>query len=516
MITLSDVYISAGQTRAIGPFNVALTPGRWVGLVGPSGCGKSLLLRVLAGITLPVRGKRMIVAPTEGREAPPAKNAAELSAEEQRVIARVVRYVPQDEPFDVEEDVAEVLRMRAQLRGYSGDKLKQVLNESIAQWWLDKIADRPLWKLARPVRRRVALAEAFLGKPRVVLIDDPFWGSEDNQTRLLRDTMLEQKARPDLCAVCASRVGQELMGLVDDILELTAEGRVRYFGPAAEWEQTRAGLMRFRLTVKGPGGEIRRLIGRVDGIEEVLWHEGGIYNTYEVRGTRDPLMRERIFRAMAKRSYPIIELASDDGAHIEDHDFRDAATRRATGSEGALQSTRAGGSTAQPSAPASVAPMSTGAGVEGARRVAASGNTIVKRAPKPPGAGGAGDANGGLGASPDPKPSPLLTPSEAPTPAPLLARPGSSPAEAPYRTEESARRRLRMRDIDMDDGDYHVDDAGRLDDDDEPDEEDGEFTAPGGLSAMAQRRAGNDGRADMPTTVRVERDEDDIPEIEID
>ncbi|MGE0430873.1 MAG: ATP-binding cassette domain-containing protein [Planctomycetota bacterium] len=366
MLQLDDIRILTGPFHTFGPLTLTLKPGRWTGVIGPHGSGKTLLLKTLAGLVKPDGGRRVVQVPPERRQ--------------HWFEGRGVRFLPGGEPFDLHMKVGAILGMRAGLRGYTGRKKREMLSDLRGIWNLEPIWPRRLGELARGVRRRVAVADAFLGSPRVVLLDDPFWGCDDLQIRNIREGLNAAK-KTDVSVVVATRSRQELTALAVDVLELAEGGHVKFNGAWKDWLNQRADAGVYRLVARGPGGKIAAILKRVKGVYDVLWHEGGPWNTYELRAETEPKVREMIFRVMAVKNYPIVELAVETNIHslAEAEAARDQADVKA-----ALKPklTR-GGMRHEPEAAASVDAAATADAAAPAEVVTAAAE-VVSAPPVPP------------------------------------------------------------------------------------------------------------------------------------
>ena len=307
MLQLEKVRVPAGRIRTIGPVSLGVPAGSWLGILGPSGAGKTVVAKVIAGLLEPERGHRFLSDPQLDR--------ARILLE-----GRGIRFVPGHEAFAMQMRVGELLKTRASLRGFHGRTRKRVLDETVQRFHLLDIWRAKLMQLKRSVRRRVALADAFMGKPGLVVLDDPYWGCEDLQIRNIREGILAGERDEVAVAVC-SRSPNELLPLVKRVVELGHSGKQLFLGDWRDWKAQRLKPATYRLVAKGRGGTIERTLKKIDGVESVLWHEGGPYNTFEVRADPSPAVREMIFKVMALKSWPIVELTPEPHPYLDDSGY---------------------------------------------------------------------------------------------------------------------------------------------------------------------------------------------------
>jgi ABC-2 type transport system ATP-binding protein len=159
VISADKVSRRFGQRVALRETSLRIEPGEIVGLVGPNGAGKSTLLRILAGYLDPDSGRVQV----EGR----------------------VGYLAETSPLPHEMRVVEYLRFRA------GLKRVKTIDEAIARANLADVARQLCGTLSKGYRQRVGLADALLGDPQVLLLDEPASGLDPMQTRELRSLLAE-------------------------------------------------------------------------------------------------------------------------------------------------------------------------------------------------------------------------------------------------------------------------------------------------------------------------------------
>ena len=162
----------AGTARpAVASLTTRIAAGRITGLVGPDGAGKTTLLRMIAGLLIPSKGSIAVL----GRS--PDKDIETLRAD--------LGYMPQK--FGLYEDLSvdENLRLYADLRGVLGDERRETFERLLAFTDLKRFTDRLAGKLSGGMKQKLGLACALLGKPRVLLLDEPSVGVDPISRREL-------------------------------------------------------------------------------------------------------------------------------------------------------------------------------------------------------------------------------------------------------------------------------------------------------------------------------------------
>ena len=301
-IQLKNVRVNLGHYREFGPISMRVWQGNWFGLIAPSGAGKSLLIKVIVGLLQPDSGSRSIVMGID-------EEKKVIPFQREQINSGLVRYLRGTETYEMDETVISFLTTRAKLRGYSGHKLSEVIDEIVDNFWLEQLVDRKFSAIPTGVRRRVAIAEKFIGNPAFVVIDDPLWGTEDFQAKNITECLKKYNQREDIGVLLSARNTNEIADLVDYVAELGESGNLIYNGSIDDWVEKRASAAVYKIVARGKGGEILNLLRRVKGVYDVLWFEGGVYNSYEVYLKDDKSVLEQVFSLFTKAKFPIVEMS---------------------------------------------------------------------------------------------------------------------------------------------------------------------------------------------------------------
>jgi ABC-2 type transport system ATP-binding protein len=155
--------------RAVEDLSFRVRRGELVALLGPNGAGKSTTLRMLVGYQVPTRGRVRLRGHDVFREG----RAARAS----------LGYLPENPGLYPEMRVVRYLRHLATLKGMGGAAARRAVERVVERWDLGDVAHRPTGQLSRGYRQRVALAQATLGDPEVLILDEPTTGLDPNQAQ---------------------------------------------------------------------------------------------------------------------------------------------------------------------------------------------------------------------------------------------------------------------------------------------------------------------------------------------
>ncbi len=175
---LTKTYGRAGAgVPALDGVSFEIDRGQIVGLLGPNGAGKTTLMRILTGFLAPTRGAAVI--------------AGCSIADDPRGVRRAIGYLPEAVPLPPEMRVGEYLTFRAALKGIPRRARPGELDEALARTRLGERRGQIIGTLSRGLRQRVGLADALLGQPPILILDEPTVGLDPNQVRETRSLIRE-------------------------------------------------------------------------------------------------------------------------------------------------------------------------------------------------------------------------------------------------------------------------------------------------------------------------------------
>lgn len=162
-----------GARLAVDEVSFEVRPNEVMGLLGPNGSGKSTILRILTGYLRPTSGNARV---------------AGFDVVAQGLEARgQLGYVPEDVPLYTQMRVNEFLDFMGRLRGVGNTRLPVAVDEVIERLSLGRVRNLLISKLSRGYRQRVAIAQALLGKPKLLILDEPTNGLDPRQIIEVRE-----------------------------------------------------------------------------------------------------------------------------------------------------------------------------------------------------------------------------------------------------------------------------------------------------------------------------------------
>lgn len=220
MLRVENVFYSFGSKRVLDGVSFELPPATIAGLIGPSGSGKSLLMKLMGGVRAPQSGSLRFA----GRITRSGKGAS---------IGLMFQEGALFDSLSVFDNVAFPLvggKVPASLlHGAERDQVEQKVPEILQRVGLLEARNKMPGQLSGGMRRRASLARALVGRPALVLLDDPTAGLDPVASSVIMNLIVElhREYRPTLLMV--SQDLRRLLPVVDTILALY-NGKIRFSG----------------------------------------------------------------------------------------------------------------------------------------------------------------------------------------------------------------------------------------------------------------------------------------------
>lgn len=204
MIEASHLTRQFGRTTAVSNVSFSIGRNEIVGLLGPNGAGKTTIMRMLSGYLEPTTG----VVRVDGENL--GQNAYSLQ--------RQLGYLPENLPVYPDMFVADYLDYAASIKGIERkERMKAVREALVATQLLERALD-PIDQLSRGMKQRVGVAQAILGRPRLLILDEPTNGLDPRQTEQMRQLILQLARRATI--ILSTHIMQEVEAVCERVLIL--------------------------------------------------------------------------------------------------------------------------------------------------------------------------------------------------------------------------------------------------------------------------------------------------------
>ena len=295
MIQVRNLTKQYGSKLAVDHVSFDIEKGKIYGFLGPNGAGKSTTMNIITGCIAATSGSVSI----DGKDIFKDPLAAK----------RHIGYLPEIPPLYPDMTPTEYLTFVAEAKGVGAEatylQVKQVMDLTS----LNRVADRLIGNLSKGYQQRVGIAQALLGDPDIVILDEPTVGLDPKQIIEIRDLIRELgKTRT---VILSSHILAEISAVCDHIMILS-EGKLVANDTPSELENSMNVTNKLTLTVKGKQEDTLRVLETIDGIltYSVLSADSGC-TKISVQAEENNDIRETVFWAFAEAQLPLLHMATD-------------------------------------------------------------------------------------------------------------------------------------------------------------------------------------------------------------
>lgn len=296
MIEVRDLVKRYGGNMAVDHLSFTVEKGRVYGFLGPNGAGKSTTMNIMTGYLGAEEGEVIV-------------NGHSV-LDEPELAKRDIGYLPELPPLYADMTVYEYLAFAAALKKIPKPLRKEQVNAVIEKTMLADVEDRLIKNLSKGYKQRVGLAQALLGFPPVLILDEPTVGLDPKQILEIRD--LIRSLAGEHTVLLSSHILSEVQAVCDQIL-IIHHGKLLAGGAPAELEQMLSEGGTLELTVKGTPEQASAAVKTIPGVTVTRCCAGQEDGTAELTLTekKNTDCREAAFRACARDDLPILRMDRD-------------------------------------------------------------------------------------------------------------------------------------------------------------------------------------------------------------
>ena len=303
MIHADQLSKEFGRFQAVKNASFQIEKGEIVGFLGPNGAGKTTTLRMLTGYLPPTSGTATIA----GFDI--VKNPLEAR--------KHLGYLPEHVPLYDDQRVTEYLKFRARLKGISSRQIWPAVSKVVEQCGLDPVRRKMIRTLSKGYRQRVGIAQALLGKPRVIILDEPTVGLDPIQIIEIRDLIRELGRSHTV--IFSSHILSEVQTICDEIL-MIAHGKLVAFDEPGKLEKRLLSPNEINLVTDAGAEQAQKLLSPIEEISSVSTSpmDGG-YLRVEIRTDSGDIysVSRKIFNAFKSSGKVLLEMSLKK-ANLED------------------------------------------------------------------------------------------------------------------------------------------------------------------------------------------------------
>ncbi len=303
MISVEHLTKCYGDFTAVKDLSFEIDEGHVYGFLGPNGAGKSTTMNIMTGC----------LSATEGH----VKIDGHDIFDEPKEAKKLIGYLPEQPPLYLNETPAEYLRFVGEAKGLSGKELQDQIQHILEKTHLTQMKNRRISALSKGYKQRVGIAQALLGNPKVIILDEPTVGLDPIQIIEIRD-LIKELGRSHT-VILSSHILSEVQTICDEIL-IISHGRLVAFDRPENLEQHLLSANEILLTSDADLSETRILLSGLSDIQEITSDsDGDSFTSVSIKtNCSDPYkLSRKIFHAFAGSSYSILEMKVKK-ANLED------------------------------------------------------------------------------------------------------------------------------------------------------------------------------------------------------
>lgn len=292
MIEVSHLTKRYGANLAVNDLSFTIEKGVIYGLLGPNGAGKSTTMNIITGC----------LGATEGE----VRVGGHAIADEPMAAKQLIGYLPEQPPLYQDMTPREYLRFVAQAKGIPHREWHSQLHQVMEKTRIVDVQDRLIRNLSKGYKQRVGIAQALLGDPEIIILDEPTVGLDPAQIIEIRELIRELGREHTL--VLSSHILSEVQAVCDHIM-IISKGKLVASDTPENLTTLFAGETTIHLEVIGGEDAVRAVLRGVDGAEvaELSAGEDGCTRCkLHQQGEKD--IRAALFGAFAEAKLPIIEM----------------------------------------------------------------------------------------------------------------------------------------------------------------------------------------------------------------
>lgn len=302
MIEVRNLVKKYGNHLAVDHLNFTVESGQIYGFLGPNGAGKSTTMNIMTGYLGATEGEVLI-------------NGHNI-LEEPEAAKHFIGYLPEMPPLYVDMKVREYLTFVAELKKIPKSEREEQIDKVIDMVQLEDVEERLIRNLSKGYKQRVGLAQAILGFPEIIILDEPTVGLDPKQIIEIRQLIRE--LAKEHTVILSSHILAEIQEVCDYIM-IISKGHLVASDTPENLEKTLSNQRQTELVAKGKMETVQQILESMEGLQNVEITEGKEEGTTQAvftskQGTDS---REAMFYAFAEAKCPLLQIV-DSQTSLED------------------------------------------------------------------------------------------------------------------------------------------------------------------------------------------------------
>ncbi|MCR5592669.1 MAG: ABC transporter ATP-binding protein [Saccharofermentans sp.] len=300
MIEITNLVKRYGDIKAVNGISFTVNDGEVLGFLGPNGAGKSTTMNIITGYLSSTSGSVKV-------------NGHDI-LEEPDLAKKCIGYLPEMPPLYFDMTVLEYLNFICDLKKVPKNERKEQLASILSMVKIVDMADRLIGNLSKGYKQRVGIAQALVGNPDILILDEPTVGLDPNQ--ILEIRKLIRKLAQKHTVILSSHILSEVQAVCDRVVIIN-KGKVAAIDTITDLSTKLSGSTKLSLSFKGPEKDVvnnLRSIPGVTNVVSVVSNADTSIHQVEITAQSDSKsdVRASVFYTMSKGGWPMLEFRSLD------------------------------------------------------------------------------------------------------------------------------------------------------------------------------------------------------------
>ena len=295
MIEIKNLTKFYANNAAVKNISFTVKDHEILGFLGPNGAGKSTTMNIITGY-LPSTSGTVLISGMDITENPSA-------------VKKKIGYLPEIPPVYLDMKVKEYLKFAAGIKGVKGSERKAQIEDVMEKLKIKDMENRLIRNLSKGYKQRVGFAQALLGNPEYLVLDEPTVGLDPSQVIEVRN--LIKSLSKNHTIILSSHILQEIQAVCERVV-IISHGEIRAIDSIKNLEESMDASITVNIKAEGDKDEICKCINSVGGVGEItdITYEATNIYVYKVSIESDDV-RKNILTELIKNDFAILEVTSD-------------------------------------------------------------------------------------------------------------------------------------------------------------------------------------------------------------
>jgi len=287
VIKIDRVTKIFGPTVAVKNISFEVKKGEILGFLGPNGAGKTTTMRIITGYFPPTNGNAYV--------------AGHSVLDDPLSVKRRIGYVPENPSMYKDMRVNEYLRFVGAIKGVKRSLLKESIEKNVQLCALESVVHKRIKELSKGFRQRVALGQALVNDPPVLVLDEPTSGLDPKQIHEIRELIKSMAGKRTI--ILSTHILPEVSMTCNKVVIIN-EGKIVAVDTTENIGRSFAHTNQIEVTVQGPSDRIIENLTKMDGIKRVDHKE----MSYIIDVEKDTDLRAEIAKKIVENGFDLLEL----------------------------------------------------------------------------------------------------------------------------------------------------------------------------------------------------------------